>query len=113
MSAEQILTWYRRAVAEKRDEHAARRARVLRYPDLAARLTEPPLRFPRPTQWSGYIPPRVLAEDTCPRCPAGCVNREHTAKVNASPERRALVEIASEALRREQGTQEQLSERAG
>ncbi|MFJ9037922.1 hypothetical protein ACIRF8_15180 [Streptomyces sp. NPDC102406] len=36
---------------------AYRRALVLRYPDLAAKLTESPLRFTAPKHWNGYIPP--------------------------------------------------------
>jgi hypothetical protein len=34
----------------------AERARVLRHPDIARRLCEPPLRFSRPEVWNGYLP---------------------------------------------------------
>ena len=40
-----------------RTEAAHRRGLVLRYPDLAAKLTEPPLRFTSPEHWNGFIPP--------------------------------------------------------
>lgn len=37
---------------------ATRRNRelVLRHPDVAKRLTDPPLSYQRPDQWTGYIP---------------------------------------------------------
>ncbi len=43
--------------AEARAAAAERRRRVLAHPDLAQRLTERPLGFPRPEMWNGYIPP--------------------------------------------------------
>lgn len=97
-------------VCAAREENAARRERVLRYPDLAARLTEPPLTFRQPEDWNGYVPPRTLAEDTCEWCPSpervnrgeDCRNPQHLAKVNDSPRRAALIEICAEAFRREQ-----------
>jgi hypothetical protein len=60
-----------------------RKAAVLAHPDLAKRLTEEPLNFPRPDQWNGGIPPETF-------------NGEH----NDSPRRVALVEIFDEATRR-------------
>lgn len=91
-------------------ENAARRARVLKYDDLKVRLTTPPLSYKDARQWSGYVPPRTVAEDTCPACPPPervnrgqhCQNPEHLARLNTSPERAALVEICAEAMRREQ-----------
>lgn len=101
--AEMNRQW-RTAMANSRAESAARRARVLAHEDLAKRLTEPPLRLSNPQRWSGWIPPRTLAEDTCAECARdrrACRGRPHLARVNDSPYRRALVEIAAEALRRE------------
>lgn len=74
--------------------------------DLAQRLTQPPLRLSDPSRWSGWIPPRTLAEEACTSCATGkshpaCRGWPHHARVNDSPIRRQLVEIASEALRRE------------
>lgn len=61
------------------------RERVLRYPDLAERLTKPPLNYANPRQWSGFIPPDTYGQ-----------------ALNLSPEREALMELANEAYRREQ-----------
>lgn len=63
---------------------AADRERILRYPDLAARLCEPPLNYKTPSQWTGFIPPEVCEQ-----------------RLNLSPERGALVELAQEAYRRD------------
>ncbi len=57
---------------------------VLSYPDLAARLTEPPLDYPKPEQWTGFIPPEMF-------------NNQR----NSSPQRAALAEIAAEAHARD------------
>ncbi|MGW0577330.1 hypothetical protein ACWD25_15435 [Streptomyces sp. NPDC002920] len=43
------------AAAQRAAAH--RRALVLRHPDLAERLTQPPLRHTTPEHWNGYIPP--------------------------------------------------------
>lgn len=90
----------RRAAAEQaKAERAERRARVLRHPDLVARLRE----VIDPDSWTGYIPPARNPEDACDRCPEGtCRHRDHTAPANRSYYRRTLVAIAAEALRREQ-----------
>lgn len=40
-----------------------RRGAVLRYPDLAARLCQPPLNFRRPDNWNGFIPPHIAVVD--------------------------------------------------
>lgn len=82
-----------------------RRDRVFRHPDLLKRLTEPPLRFTDPYRWTGWIPPRTCPEQACG---SECGTRQracsatHNARYNDSPFRRALVEIAAEAYRREQ-----------
>jgi len=43
-----------------RRECAARRARVLAHPDIAARLCDPPMRYTRPEVWTGFIPPNEI-----------------------------------------------------
>ena len=65
-----------------RNKH--RRAAVLAHPDLAAKLTEQPLNFARPDQWTGFIPPATTADHA----------------INPSPVRAALVAIVAEAERR-------------
>lgn len=62
------------------------RDRILSHPDLAERLTQPPLDYPRPEMWNGFIPPT-----TC-----------DTGALNTSPRRKALLDLAAEAHRREQ-----------
>lgn len=90
----------REDVARTRAENAERRARVMRYPDLVARLA----RVKDPDTWSGYIPPRTDPEAACPTCTADgvpCTHRGHTSRANRSYVRRELVAIAAEALRRD------------
>lgn len=74
---------YRAARARMGTRRSPREA-VLAYPDLAQRLTEPPLGYETPAQWTGYIPPA-----------------EWGGKENDSRRRRALVEIVEEAYRRD------------
>lgn len=103
-----VMRLWRQAVAKSQEASQARRVRVLQQPDLTRRLTEPPLRLSDPARWSGWIPPKTLAEDTCVNCGSGdprpiCRGWPHRARVNDSPVRRQLVEIAAEAMRRESG----------
>ena len=63
-----------------------RRALVLAHPDLAKRLTERPLSYSRPENWTGYVPPLQW-------------RGEH----NDSVHRRALVAIVEAAEARENG----------
>lgn len=85
---------------------SARRDRVLAHPDLVKRLTEPPLNITDPYRWTGWIPPRALPEEACgAACGTehrACPYTQHRSMLNDSPFRRQLVEIAAEALRREQ-----------
>lgn len=103
MSADEFVRALRiRAREEVRAAHeacVARRERVLRYPDLAKRLTEPPLNIPTPEMWTGYVPPA--------RGPWGGSDGFGDVKVvaNNSPARAVLVEISAEALRRDQDSQ--------
>jgi hypothetical protein len=63
------------------------RERVLRYPDLASKLTEPPLNYERLDQWNGWLPPAFISG--------------HDGEIpNDSPRQAALVDLAAEALRR-------------
>lgn len=66
------------------DTNQRRRALVLAHPDLAAKLTEPPLAHSSPEKWTGYIPQAI----TC------------TGAINTSPVRAQLVAIVAEAERR-------------
>lgn len=64
-------------------ECARRRALVLRWLDLSARLTEPPISHTTPEQWTGYIPPS-----------------HWNGAPNTHPARRALLDLIAEAERR-------------
>ncbi len=70
----------RRAMGARRDNRVA----VLAYPDLAQRLTEPPLGYERPDQWNGFVPPATYDQ-----------------RRNDSARRDALAEIVAEAHRRD------------
>lgn len=70
------------AGAKARSER--RRALVLGHEDLAQKLTEQPLRIPRPDLWDGSMPPEMF-------------NGER----NDSPRRPALLALVAEAERRE------------
>lgn len=88
-------------------ESAARRDLVLRHPDIARRLTEPPIGYRRPEDWTGWIPPAALESEACQHCrtdpgKGGCRRPGHTARMNDSARRAALVDIHTQALRREQ-----------
>ncbi|TAK32286.1 MAG: hypothetical protein EPO40_02885 [Myxococcaceae bacterium] len=85
---------------------AERRDRVLAYPDLVKRLTEPPFAISNPMRWNGWIPPRTLPRQACgPSCGRvrSCTLPEyaHATPINDSPVRTQLVEIAAEAYRRD------------
>lgn len=60
------------------------REAVLAHPDLAQRLTEPPLGYARPQQWNGFVPPETF-----------------NGTRNDSPRRAALVELVEQARARE------------
>jgi|SRR5215471_1980382 len=100
-------TWLRQILAEAHRRTLARRERVLRYPDLAARLTEPPLNYARPEQWNGFVPPRwgQLADPEVLRSPVGEANkhgkRAKGRQDSDTPYRQALITIAAEAWTRD------------
>lgn len=74
--------------ATARQKAADRGQLVARFPDLAARLTQPPLGYARPDQWNGFVPPKWVTT-------AG-----DDWVLNDSPQRTALVEICAEAAAR-------------
>jgi len=119
-----------RAVVASGAEVTDRRARVLKHSDLARRL-QTEAGFKRPRQWTGYIPPRLSPID-CDCWPACTSHGNHGGellrsawiarngelvfrynqvgtysagtRVNDSPMRAALIDIAAEAYRREHET---------
>lgn len=74
-------------MAAARVECARRRGLVLRYPDLAAKLTERPLRFTTPEHWNGFIPPATWnqALNTTPGRPVLLALVAEAEKRNAAP----------------------------
>lgn len=52
-----VARFIKHHMAEARRAAAYRRSIVLRYPDLAAKLIEPPHRHSSPEMWTGHIPP--------------------------------------------------------
>lgn len=69
-----------------------RRELVFRFPDIAAKLTEPPLELKNPQQWSGFIPGSFDPEDA-----RGIV------RLNVGGIRHQLLAILSEAAHRADG----------
>lgn len=70
---------------EARRVAAYRRGLVLRYSELAAKLTEYPISFAKPEQWNGFIPPAT----TC------------TGAMNTARCRPALLALVAEAEQRD------------
>lgn len=70
---------------------AARRERVLKQPDLARLLCEPPLSLPTPEMWTGYIPPAEVPNNS----------EFRPYKPNKSPIRRQLIEVCNLVAERE------------
>lgn len=81
---------------QARAECHRRRARVLAHPDIAHRLTRPPLGFKQPEQWTGYIPPEI-----------------HGDRRNDSQRRVALVQIMQAVAAREVEAAETAAAEAG
>lgn len=81
-----LLRLIKQAQAAGRAENARRRGLVLRHPDLAERLTQPPIGHTTPEHWTGYIPPAYDAETYGGGQP-----------INTSPARAALVALLAEA----------------
>jgi hypothetical protein len=78
------------AYREARDRQAAinseNRALVLRYPDIAKRLRDPPYSASDPRNWTGYIPGALGAE-----------NARGQVQLNVSPVRAQLADILQAA----------------
>src|SRR5258707_14796957 len=51
------VRWLCLILTDAEERLARRRALVLGYPDLAKRLTLPPVGYTRAEQWNGYLPP--------------------------------------------------------
>ena len=96
--------------ATARSECAARRARVLRYPDLVAAMAGPPLKLDA-YRWNGYVPPANCQEQLPEVLHSGgplgkgYPNRNAAmtgpTELNIGPHRSAFVEICAEAYRRD------------
>lgn len=87
-----MADWDRMIAANRQQGLAAARYNrelVLRYPDIAKRLTEPPLKLAEPRQWTGYAPGPYLPEDVHGRT-----------RPNPSPVRVQLLEILHAAAER-------------
>lgn len=91
MAENDVGRFIKHQMAEARRAAAYRRGLVLRYPDLAERLTEPPVKLARPDVWTGYIPPAT-----------DCVGA-----LNTTPCRPALLALVAEAERRASGGEAQ------
>lgn len=124
--AEQLATLpqdspIRAVLTAMRDGHRhnqQRRARVLKHEDLRKRLTESPLNFTRADKWSGYVPPEWvnIGEDELLRSARIIQDGELRVRhnqlgrrtegtiLNDSARRVVLVEISTEAKRREQAS---------
>lgn len=89
----EVASLWRETYAQARQVNQDRRDRVLKHPDLAARLCAVPLSFSRAEQWNGFVPPKYLPEGL-PGQPV---------RLNTSPRRAALVGISAEAMSREGG----------
>ncbi|MFI9154535.1 hypothetical protein [Streptomyces sp. NPDC053367] len=88
----ELTALLKHARAQGATENARRRALVLRHPDLAAKLTEPPLRHTLPEHWTGYIPPEYDPPTVGGHQP-----------LNNSAARAALLALVAEAERRTTG----------
>lgn len=79
-----LLKWIKMQMREGLAKAEARRASVLRYPDLAQKLTEQPVNCQSPEQWTGAMPPEKWRD-----------------MPNDSPLRPVLLELVAEAERRD------------
>lgn len=81
---------WRTAARDAARQSAEQRKLILAYPDIAARLCDPPLGYKQPGDWTGYIPPAYDPEDWKGVIP-----------LNDSPRRAALMELLEAAAERE------------
>lgn len=93
MNPAELAKACRTAAQSAANDAAEQRRLVLTQPDLAARLTTPPLDFKHPEQWNGYIPPYTT-------CGPGVAARHIR---NDSAQRVHLVALVREAVARQLG----------
>ena len=60
MTRRNLPEFYKRIADEAARQSAEYRDLVLHYPDLVARLAQPPISKPDPATWTGYIPPYAV-----------------------------------------------------
>ena len=89
MTAHDFVAEYRKARDHQAALNAENRALVLRYPDIAKRLCEPPYGATNPANWTGYIPGALGAE-----------NSRGVVSLNISSVRAQLLELVTEAAQR-------------
>lgn len=82
---DRFLRMFAEALKASKEASSARRKRVLAYVDLRDRLKADPVSMADPEAWNGWIPPST----------------DQHGSFNNSPRRAALVDIAAEAMRRE------------
>lgn len=75
-----LAEFIRAGMAEGKRNAAARRALILRHPDIAAKLLLPPLNYKFPEQWAGAMPPENWG-----------------GSLNNAPERKAILALVEEA----------------
>lgn len=80
---------WRTAAKAAREERQENRRLILAYPDIAAKLCDPPLDYTQPDRWTGHIPPRYDAERI-----------DGVTPLNTSPRRAALLELLEAAAER-------------
>lgn len=80
---------WRSAAQQAARDSAEQRRMILEFPDLAAKLCQPPLGYKQPEQWTGYIPPRWDA-----------TSEDNVVKPNDSPRRAALLALLEQAAER-------------
>ena len=85
-----LLRLIKQARTNAAQENTRRRSLVLKHPDLAERLTQPPINHTTPDHWTGYVPPEYDAPSVGGGQP-----------INTSPARRALAALVAEAEARD------------
>jgi len=94
----------RQAISDATNACQTRRARVLAHPDIAARLTWPPLDFTDPRKWNGYVPPATGPYGEArpdPTSRTGWDDSGVDEAPNDSPRRAALMDILRAVVDRE------------
>lgn len=81
----EIMAMWEASKRESAERNRRQRDLVLKHPDLADRLVGKLVGYSKPENWNGWIPP----------------SRDSNGALNNSPRRRVLVDIVTEAERRE------------